>query len=107
VTCEECWRAGDGDGTTYLWNTSAGGLADTFVNPGSDGVTGVAFGPDGTLAACDSDGSVYLWNVTTKAIVTLTDPAGAPNAVAFGPGDTTLAVGGGNGKTYLWRIAER
>jgi hypothetical protein len=99
--------AGDGDGTTYLWNTSTGGLDDTFVNPGSDGVTGVAFGPDGTLAACDSDGSVYLWNVTTKSIVTLTDPAGAPNAVAFGPGDTTLAVGGGNGKTYLWRITER
>ena len=45
--------------------------------------------------------------LTESPMATFTDPAGkAVNAVAFGPGGTTLATGDGNGRAYLWRVHE-
>ena len=31
-------------------------------------------------------------------------PGSGVGPVAFGPGDTTLAVGDTNGSTYMWRL---
>lgn len=69
---------GDGNGNTYLWNTTTGKPAivngiPTFTNPtltfpdfASQGVFFVTFGLGGTiLAAGDHDGRIYLWRLAT------------------------------------------
>jgi serine/threonine protein kinase/WD40 repeat protein len=88
-----------------------GTLAAILANPASEGVRTVAFGPRGLLAAGDfSEGSTtYLWDTANRSIIatftgTSRKPGTQVNAVAFGPG-RILAVGAGDGKTYLWNTA--
>ena len=67
----------------------------TFEDPNSKGVHGVAFSLDGnTLATGDNNGNVYLWNVATGApMATLYGPKGGfVQSIAFSPRGGILAA---------------
>jgi WD40 repeat protein len=67
-----------------------------------DGVTAVAFGPDGLLASAGDDGEIRLWDPGTgdsRAIPI--GHRGPATAVAFGP-DGLLASAGEDGYILLW-----
>ena len=83
-------------------------LTATLAHGGSQGVNGVAFGPDGgLLAAADGNGRTYLWDVASGRLAgTLADSRSRDvYAVAFGPWGDVLATADGNGRTYLWDVA--
>jgi hypothetical protein len=99
----------DKSNDTELFDAATGKLIAPLRDPNSTGVSAVAFGPGGTLAAGDSDGNVYLWDAAgEKLIAVLPAPplSKSISSLAFGPGGT-LAVGESNGSTYLWDVASR
>jgi hypothetical protein len=83
-------------------------LPAALTDPGSQGLTSVAFSPHAAiLATGDGNGHAYLWNLATGTkSATFTDPSGAVvESVAFSPGGAFLAIGDFNGRTYLWNVA--
>jgi WD40 repeat protein len=83
----------------------------SFNDPGTQGVSSVAFSRDGKLlAAADESGRTYLRDTATARLVaTLTDPGRNGNGVdasaAFSPNGAILATSDGNDSTFLWDIA--
>jgi serine/threonine protein kinase/WD40 repeat protein len=99
---------------TCLWNIPA--RSCTFIVPGE---WAVAFSPDGKTLVSGNDmsgasgganGIVRLRDAATGRQVSspLTDPdSSGAFSVAFSPDGKFLAVGDGNGNTYLWDVATR
>jgi serine/threonine protein kinase len=76
-----------------LWDIPSRTWGASLDDPGSMGVPGIAFSPDGTmLAAADASGTVYLWDVRTGKVVA-TQAETEASDVAFSADGKTLAVG--------------
>jgi WD40 repeat protein len=89
----------------YLWRLCHNELA-TLRH--SNGLTAVAFSPDGrTLASCDG-ATVKLWDVGQRAEAgALEGHAGLVNALAFSPDGMTLATASGDRTLRLWDVEGR
>jgi WD40 repeat protein len=69
-----------------------------------DGITGLAFGPDGkSLASLSADRTLRVWDVaTSEEQMQVGDGPVEPGQVAFSSDGRTLASGGTNNKVCLW-----
>ena len=107
----------DASGTPHLWDVATGQPASALrsSNSGSGGpgtafggqVLGVAFSPDGQLAAVQPDGKVDVWDLTADSVTTsalsIADlGTGGVRALAFSPDDKLLAIVGVNGVVRMW-----
>ena len=102
--------AADMAGHAYVWRLSGGAPlvikgADSYQYPTQT----FAFSPDGDTLAVALRGGVQLWDVATgKLSAKLTGGEDtSPDAIAFSPRGSTLAVGDENGNLYLWDLATR
>ena len=73
----------------------------------SNGVTAVAFSPDGQLLAFASeDCTAKLWEVASgREVRTLTGHSACVTAVAFSPDGQLLASASDDGTAKLWEVA--
>ncbi|MGP3979034.1 nSTAND1 domain-containing NTPase [Streptomyces sp. 8N114] len=80
----------------------------TKIGPHTKRISGIAFGPDGTLATVSRDKTVRLWDPTRRTrLATLTGPDAPLRAVTFSADGQWLATGGDDGDVVLWDVAER
>ncbi len=85
----------DGESALTLREVGSGKLLRSFPGHGGGAVC-AAFSPDGTsVASVAGDGKVHLWDVLTGAGRNSLPGAGESCSVAFAPGGSMLAVGGG------------
>ena len=100
-------------GSAAFWPAAPGacGPAVVVLPPvrGAQGVSAVAFSPNGKLlASSDSNGTVRLWSTATGQRVGTPIRTGARNGVpgvAFSPGGKLLASADGDGTARLWNPA--
>jgi WD40 repeat protein len=101
------------DGTVRLWNFPAGTLRSSLQLGGrsSQGGTGLAFAPDGTLCATGA-GTAQLWRVRDSTLLRVFDgTAAGVSSVAVAPAGRLLAVGAGWSELHepliqLWDAAD-
>jgi WD40 repeat protein len=94
-------------GAVYLWSTNAWQATPLDLNnSGSEGVTSVAWAPDGRyFAAGNANGKTYVWAATgnQRVVASFTDPSSeGVSSVAWAPNGNILATGDGNGSAYVW-----
>ena len=84
------------------------GAEVTLLTGHTDGVTSLAFSPDGTTLASGgsfNDEMVRLWDVATwKPKITLTGHTSHVSSVAFSPDGNTLASGSADRTVRLWEV---
>ena len=62
-------QPGSDDGTVRLWDANTGTLINTLTEH-TDGVSSVAFSPDGnTIATGSDDDTVRLWDANTGTLI--------------------------------------
>ncbi len=81
-----------------------------FLRAHQEGVTGVAFSPDGrTLASGSYDRTIRLWDLSTapvgQPVRVLTGHQRVVSSLAFSPDGRTLASGGWDGVVILWNVS--
>lgn len=91
--------------TLYLLDVATGKVTAKLTVPGSD-FAAAAFSSDSKTIATWNGATLDLWNSDdTKVAAKFTDPDGDDIvSVAFSPDGKALALGDGDGKTYLWNI---
>jgi WD40 repeat protein len=98
----------DASSGIYLWNPATRHMTASFTYPGTGNILGLTFSPDGkTLAVFDNNNHTYVLAASTgQPIATLTNSymSGGPNAVAYSPDSTILAICTADGAS-LWNIA--
>lgn len=101
--------ATDMTGNVYVWRLSGGAPlvirgTDSYKYPTQT----IAFSPDGGTLGVAYQGGVQLWDVATRKLTArLTADDTSPDAIAFSPQGTVLAVGDEDGTLYLWDLATR
>lgn len=98
------------DSFTFKWHHK---LQDSHVMR-FGGITGLAFGPDGTnLIATSDQGQLQFWKADSKAVdggectATLGGHFGSVASVAFNPDGTQFATAGGaDGTVRLWHVQD-
>jgi WD40 repeat protein len=93
-----------------LWNTATRQPIGAPIQTGAhNGVTALAFSPDGKLlATAGINGTVRLWNTATRQPIGAPIQTGAHNgvtALAFSPDGKLLASTGANGTVRLWQVS--
>jgi RNA polymerase sigma factor (sigma-70 family) len=94
------------DGTARLWDVATGKEAQKFTaEPGGEGVTGVAFAPDGKQLAVSTTTSrvVRVYDVASGK-ETHTLAGGRFRRAVFSPDGKLLAAGDGNNAVRLWEM---
>jgi WD40 repeat protein/DNA-binding SARP family transcriptional activator len=99
---------GDGQGNVIVWDVSAGRAIETLEGH-DDAITGVAFGPDGTLYTTSADSTARIWDVAGYRRLarpfrtnSVNDPgASSPRGFAVSPDGRTLAAATRDGRVDL------
>jgi WD40 repeat protein len=84
---------GSNDPVIRVWDPRTSTLRESVTVPGDDGPLGLAYAPDGSLAASFPDGRVLVFDAAHRLRRTLRIPADLfPGDVAFSPDGSVLAV---------------
>ena len=92
--------------TAKIWDLATGQLVHSLKE--TDGVTDLAFSPDGQTLATSRRDEVQLWNVITgEQIGSLTNDGHRVGSLAFSPEGRFLATGGADQTVTLWDVPTR
>ncbi|MDY7091070.1 MAG: WD40 repeat domain-containing protein, partial [Actinomycetota bacterium] len=84
---------GSNDPAIRIWDPRTGSLRDTITVPGDTGPLGLAYAPDGSLAAAFPDGRIHVFDAAHRPRRTLTVPPELyPADLAFSPDGSLLTV---------------
>jgi dipeptidyl aminopeptidase/acylaminoacyl peptidase len=101
--------AASSDGEVRLWDLDPPKLKSVIPPGRRDGITDMAFAPDGkTFVTVNHGGAVQIMDVTTKqekAVLSGSEPTGTSLwAVAYSPTGITIATAHGNNVVKLWDV---
>ena len=98
--------SGSDDGTIRLWDAHTGETLTILkgdANKFPEGISAIAFSPDGATLACAITDQIWLWNIDTKQIVkVLEGHTWDVRKVAFSPDGKTIASIGWDWTLRLW-----